>query len=119
MGARQSAHLSILSTKRVAENASQTRFTYNQRSRAFSATHFTDENAQLVGLTGEEIAQIAMIKSHAKGFALPAEILPALGAHIERVYGDGMFGNGEMQDRNADLANMLARNNEWNPNSIL
>ena len=50
---RQSAHLSILSTKRVAEKASQKRFIYNQRSRAFSATHFTDENSQLVGLTGE------------------------------------------------------------------
>ena len=50
--ARQSAHLRILSTKRVAENASQKTFAYNQRSRAFSATHFADENSQLVGLTG-------------------------------------------------------------------
>ena len=48
----RSAHLSILSTQCVAENASQTRCTYNQRSRAFSATHFTDENSQLVGFTG-------------------------------------------------------------------
>ena len=55
--AGQSAHLRILSTKRVAENASQMRFTYNQRSpSAFSATHFTDENSQhVMGLTGGDL----------------------------------------------------------------
>ena len=57
--ARQSAHLRILRTKRVAENASQTRFTYNLRSRAFSATHLTDENSQLVGLTGTGLGRAA------------------------------------------------------------
>ena len=50
--ARQSAHLRILSTKRVAENASQKIFAYKQRSRAFSAAHFTDEDSQLIGFTG-------------------------------------------------------------------
>ena len=44
--------LSILTTKRVAEHASQRRCISHQRSRAFSATHFTDENAQLLGFTG-------------------------------------------------------------------
>ena len=45
-------HLRSLTTKRVAENAPQNTIALNQRSRAFSATHLTDENAQLVGLTG-------------------------------------------------------------------
>ena len=54
--ARQSDDASILrmlSTKRLAENASQKIFTYNQRSRAFSATPFTDEKSQIGEFTGE------------------------------------------------------------------
>ena len=35
-------HLSILMTKRVAENAPRTSFAYSQRSRTFSAARFTD-----------------------------------------------------------------------------
>ena len=46
-------HLRTLSTKRVADNASQKIFTYNQRSRAFSAIRFTDEKSQLGGFAGE------------------------------------------------------------------
>ena len=38
--ARQSHSKEILFRKRVAENAPQTSFTSNQRSRGFSATHF-------------------------------------------------------------------------------
>ena len=57
-------HLSMLSTQRVAENASQTTsFTYHQRSRAFSATHLTDERvANFGGLTGK-VADIQNIGS--------------------------------------------------------
>ena len=47
----------MLSTQRVAEHASQRRFTSNQRSRAFSATHLTDETSQLgIGRTGNRVA---------------------------------------------------------------
>ena len=49
-------HLSILSTQRVAENAAQNKLELNQRTRAFSATPLTDENAQLLGLTGPRSA---------------------------------------------------------------
>ena len=50
-------------TKRVAENASQKRCTDHQRSRAFSATHFTDENSQLLGFTGKEDRSLINVRS--------------------------------------------------------